>query len=805
MLVRPIQMQTLLRDLLFACRMLARERLFTSVALAMLALAIGANTAIFSVVNAVLLRALPYRDAERLVDLRAYGASGNREGFSITELETFQQRMQALEGLAAVTTQSINLTGGERPVRVRGAFVSAHFFDLFGIRPQVGRFFRASEDDAGSAPVAVISERLWHERLSPDPGLLSARLTFNGESHRIVGVVPAEFVQPYDPERLDVWLPLSSLADGRDVRFFHGLGYLAAGLPLAAAQAEAATITSQLAALDPAAHGGRTTALDRVSEVLASRSRPLLLSLFAAAAVILLIACANLAQLLLARGLERQREFSIRAALGAQRGQLLRQLLTEATVLGISGGVAGLGVAQLCLALLLALPQDFVAVGEVALDARALLFTLGISLLTAWIFGLWPALQLSRPELGSLLKESARGSGAGARWNRVRGAFVTAQVALSLVLLVGAGLLFRSFSQLLRVDVGFEPRGLLTLEYRLPRSKYPEKALQAEMQHRILQEIRAVPGVQAAALTIALPFSGNSATAIFTFPDRPPPPPGKEARLMFNVVTPEYFETLGIPLRLGRGFDEHDRLGSPAVVLVSEAMAHRYWPGQSAIGKAIQWEDGATATIVGVVGDIRHWRLEEPLTPLVYVPFAQQPEPFATVAARTSLEPLALAEPVRQALWRADPEQPMWKVRTLHSLVERNLANPRFLLTLVGAFAGLALLLTWLGLYGVIRFLVDRRTPELGIRIALGAQPREVVHLLARQGMKLVGLGLLLGLAGAWLMTGLLEQLLYGMSATDLPTFLAIALSFLPLTWLACYLPARRAIEIDPVLALRQE
>ncbi|MEY2929489.1 MAG: hypothetical protein RL033_238, partial [Pseudomonadota bacterium] len=456
-------MQTLLRDLLFGARMLARQRLFSVVAVSMLALGIGANTAIFSVVNAVLLRALPYRDPERLIDLRAQGASGNREGFSLIDMEAFQQRMTALEGLTAVVTQSVNLTGGDRPVRIRGGFVSANFFSLFRITPRVGRGFAVGEDREGAARVALVSERLWQERLSSDSSLLNARLTFNGEPHRIVGVVPAEFVQPYDPERLDVWLPSSSFTEGREARYFGGLGYLAEGQPLAAAQAQAATVASQLAALDPVAHAGRSTVVEPVRELMATHSRPLLLSLFAAVAMILLIASTNLAQLLLARGLERQRELSIRAALGARRWQLVRQLLTETTLLGLAGGALGLVVAQGGLALLLAIPQELVSTADVALDVRALLFTFGLSLLTAWLFGLWPALLLSRAELGSVLREGARGSGAGAHWNRVRGGFVVVQVALSLLLLVGAGLLFRSFSQLLRVDVGFEPRGLLTL------------------------------------------------------------------------------------------------------------------------------------------------------------------------------------------------------------------------------------------------------------------------------------------------------------------------------------------------------
>jgi putative ABC transport system permease protein len=807
-------MQTLLRDLVFGARMLVRQRLFTIVAVAMLALGIGANTAIFSVVNAVLLRVLPYRDDARLVVLNAHGASDHPEGFRPTELERFQSRMQTVEGLTMETTLSVNLTGGERPARVRGAFVSTNFFDVFRVAPVVGRFFVAGEDRPGAERVAIVSERLWHERLNSDRALSNAKLTFNGEPHRIIGVTPAHFVHPFDPEIIDVWSGVSSHPNP-DTPMIYGLGYLKDGRVLSEAQAEAATIMTEVAASNPVANVGRSARVEFFREVIASRSRPLLLSLFAAVGVILLIACTNLAHLLLARGLERKREFSIRAALGASPWQLVRQLLTEATLLGLAGGTLGLLVAQGGLAALLAIPQDFVPIEDVALDGRVLLFTLGLSVLASWLFGLLPALQLSNPEFGSVLREGARGSGDSARWNRVRDAFVVVQVALSLLLLVGAALLFRSFDELLRVDVGFEPRGLLTMEYRLPRNKYPEPAQQAEIHRRILEEVRAVPGVESGALAIGLPFTGNDGDLVgVQFPDRPPSAPGKETEVLLQMVTPSYFETLGIPFIQGRRFDDRDRLDTPSVLIINETMARRFWPDQSAIGrsmtlldvgKSMTLLDDTSATVVGVVGNSRQRQLEENPTPIVYSPFAQRPNPFAALAVRTPLEPLSLVEPVRQALWRADSDQPMWKIRTLESLVERSFANRKFLVTLVGIFAALALLLTWIGLYGAIRYLVDRRTPEIGIRMALGAQATDVVRWLSMQGMKLVALGLGLGLGAAWLMTRFIASFLYGVSATDAPTFLVIAASLIPITWLACYLPARRATSIDPMLALRHE
>jgi putative ABC transport system permease protein len=802
-------MQTLLRDLGFGARMLVRQRLFTIVAVSMLALGIGANTAIFSVVNAVLLRALPYPDADRLIEVYGLEANGSRELLRVKDIEALQQRMQTLADLVPTRTQSVNLTGGERPARVRGAFVAANFFNVFRITPIVGRSFAAGEDRAGAARVALVGERLWHERLNGDPNLDKARLTFNGESHQIIGVVSGSFKQPYDSE-VEVWLPPTSIPTTLDWPFFYALGHLADGRTLPEARAEAATIASQLAAEDPAAKPGRSAGVEFVREFMVSRSRPLLLALLAAVAVILLITCANLAHLLLARGLERRREFATRAALGASRGQLVRQLLTEALLLGWVGGALGVVVAYGALAALLAIPQNFVPIEDVGLDGRVLLFTLGLSMLTACLFGLLPALQVSKPELSSFLREGARGSGGSARWNRVRGAFVVVQVALSLLLLVGAALLFRSFDELLRVEVGFEPRGVLTMEYRLPRNKYPDEdpAGQAEIHRRIVEEIGAVPGVESVALVRSLPFSGNAGWSSPSFPDRPPSPPGKEARVMFDPVTPNYFATLGIEFTQGRLFDDRDRLDAPSVAIVNRAMAQRFWPDQNAIGKSVTFVNGGDdrpRVVVGVVGDARHDSLDEPPPPHAYVPMAQVPDLFATLTVRTPLEPMSLVDAVQQALWRADPDQPMWKIRTLESLVEGSLADRKFLVTLVGIFAALALLLTWIGLYGIIRYLVDRRTPEIGIRMALGAQAEDVVRWLSRQGMKLVAVGIGLGLGAAWLMTRFITSLLYGVSATDAPTFLVIAASLIPITWLACYLPARRATSIDPMLALRHE
>jgi putative ABC transport system permease protein len=797
-------MAELWQDLRYAVRMLAKQPLFAFTAMLTLALGIGANTAIFSVVNDVLLRPLPYRDAERLIGLHAVGSSGERDGFSLREAQVFQSRLQTLEALTLMQTQSVNLTGGERPERLRGAFVSANYFDVFRIQPLLGRTFVEGEDRPGGARLAVVSERLWRASSKGNPASGSWTLTLNGEPYAVIGVVPRSFRQPGDTE-VDVWMPVVDHPDA-DARFVLGIGYLRPGVALSQARAEAATLASQLAADNPTENAGRSASVEFVRDFMVARSRPMLWSLFAAVGAILLIACANLASLLLARGLAREREIVLRAALGASRWRIIRQLLTETTLLGVAGGMGGLLLAHWGLSALLSVPQNFVSTDGPALDSRVLLFAFALSLSTGWLFGLVPALQLSRPDLQSILREGAQSSGGAARWNRWRGVFVVAQVALSLLLLVGAGLLIRSFDELLRVDVGFNPKGTLTLEYRLPRTKYPEPRAEWEVHRRIVESIREVPGVQSVALVEGLPFSGNGLRTALLSTDRERPRPGMEPEVLFDAATPGYFETIGIPLLAGRLFDDRDRLDTPRVLLINQTLAKKFWPAQDAIGKQVQFlADGTLGSIVGVVGDAKQFELDEEQSPHAYVSFEQKPGIFATVVARTALEPLSLTEPVRQALWRADRDQPMWKIRTLESLVDGNIADRKFVALLIALFGALALLLTLIGLYGVIGSLVEQRTREIGIRMALGAQRRDIVRMLLRPGLVLVSTGLGLGIVAAAFMTRWLAPLLYRVSATDPMIFASVLLALMPIALLACYLPARRATKLDPAVVLRQE
>jgi putative ABC transport system permease protein len=801
-------MGTLRLDLRYAIRSLTKRPLFTIVAVATLALSIGANTAIFSVVNAVLLRQLPYYKPNQLVALSTISGGGERDGLSVPEAEDFRAQMSSLEDVAFFQTQSVNVTGGERPDRVRGAFVSANYFRFFNLNPIVGRTFVEGEDRQGAPKLAVVNEKMWRERLNADPNLNDKKLTLNGETYSVIGVVTGKFKHPFDPD-VELWMPVANFpgnTNERTGRFLFVLGHLKPGATVSAATSEASTVATRLAAAYPKENTGRGARIESFRELVVRDIRPALWLLFAAVGVILLIGCANLANLLLARGLDRHREVAVRAALGASRWRLVRELLTETTLISVIGGVLGVFLAYWGLYGLLKLPQNFVDTQDANLDLRVLLFALAISVLTGWLFGLAPALQFVRPDLQSFLKEGGRGGGDGARWNRLRSGFVIAQVALALVLLVSAGLLIRSFDKLLRVNVGFKPEQLLSLEYRLPRTKYKEVTAQWNFHRQVMAQIQEVPGVQSVALVRGLPFSGNGGTTAITLPDREAPPKGREPEVMFNSATPNYFETIGIPFIKGRLFDDHDQPNTPLVVIINQTMAQKFWPNQDPLGKQVKaGQDGTVATVIGVVGDAKHYWLEETQQPQMYGAYSQQPGYFATVVIRTKVEPLSLSEQVRQALWKVDADQPMWKIRTVEFLVNRSVADRKFLLALMGLFASLAMILTMLGLYGVISYLVKQRTQEIGIRLALGAQMRDILQMVLKQGMILVFTGVALGLATAWLSTRLISRLLYQVSATDPVTFAAISAFLIVVALLACYLPARRATKVDPLVALRYE
>jgi putative ABC transport system permease protein len=800
---------TLLQDVRYGVRMMIKTPVFTVVAVLTLAAGVGANTAIFSVVNAVLLKSLPYHNSQRFVLVSGADQSAGLGTISPAEAQDFAAQLTTLEDFAAMQSQSINLTGGAQPERVRGAFVTANFFEVFNLSPTAGRTFARGEDQPGAERVVVVNEGFWRRRLNSDPELAGRKVILNGEPYSVVGVVPASFRHPMDAE-VEVWTTVQrfpSYEARRDARFLFGIGHLKPGVTQTQAQVEADTIAARMAQVYPNESAGRGAKVELLEELMVRNIRPIILALFAAVGCILLIACSNLANLTLARGTARQKEFALRSALGASRGRLVRQLLTETTLLALLGGGLGLLLARWGTDLLLSVNPNVLPRGEVRLDAPVLLFTLGVSVLTGFLFGLAPAWQLSRLDLNTALKEGGRSVGEGAGALRARSVFVVVQMALALVLLVGGALFIKSFYKLLQVNPGFKTENLLTLEYRLPRNKYVEPSAQWETHRQVVEQLRAVPGVQSAALIRGLPLTGNSGTVRLALPDRETPPKGQEPQAQFNTATPDYFATMGIPFVQGRLFGDGDRLDTAPVFIINQTMARRFWPDQDPIGKQIKivGDDTPPGTVVGVVGDAKHDWLSEEQRPQIYNSYSQSPGLFATVVVRTKVEPMSLSQAVREAVWKVDKDQPVWKVRTVESLMAYNVADKRFLMLLMVVFAALALTITAIGLYGVINYTVGRRTHEFGIRMALGARVGDVLKLVISQGMRLALTGVVVGLIASFALTRFIRSLLYGVSATDALTFTSVSALLCGVALLACYIPARRATKVDPSIALRHE
>ncbi len=802
-------MQTLIQDLRYGVRMLMKNPGFTLIAIITLALGIGANTALFSIVNAALLRPLPYHQAEQLVMVytRTAGADA-RDPVAWPELLDWRAQSQSFAYLSAFTTQSVNLTGRTEPSRVVGGFVSADFFSMLGVEPALGRGFLANEDAAGAEKVGVVSYALWRDRFGADPALLGQTLTLNNQLFTVVGVTPTGFRAPYSD--VDVWLPIQyypNFSTERKSANFEVLGRMRTGVALRQAQAEMDTIAARLATQYPETNKDRGVNLIGLQSLLVERLRPSLLALFGAAGFVLLIACANLANLQLSRAIGRARELALRAALGAGRGRLVRQLLTESLLLSLMGGALGLllGVWGMD-ALAASSAVNLSPLVEVKLDRYVFGFTCGAALLTGVLFGLFPALRFSRPDLNEALKAGGRSASASLGRSRLRGALVVAQVALALVLLVGAGLMVRSFMNLAGVDPGFEGNNVLTLEYRVPRNKYPEPQQQWRFHEQAVAAVQALPGVESAAAVGAIPHGGNVAVTSFTLPDRAAPPAGQEPRAQSNRADTNYFRTMKIPLVQGRVFSPQDKSDAPLVIVINQTMARNNWPNANPLGQQVHLLDfDMTASVIGVVGDVRHDSLDEPSQSQVYLPYAQHPHIFASMVVRTAGDPQSFANAVRGAIWSVDKDQPVWKVRTLDSLLQRSLGYQRFLLQLLGAFAALALLLAAVGIYGVLAYAVSQQTREFGVRMALGAQASDIFRLILGQGMKLTLGGMGIGLLGAFGLTRLLKTLLFDVSVTDPLTFLMIILLLMIVALFACWIPARRATKVDPMIALRCE
>ena len=808
-------MDTLLRDIRFGLRNLARRPGFTAVALITLALGIGVNTAIFSAVDSVLLRPLPLKDPERVVSIWEHTLRAGIQQNEVAPANFFDLRNQnqVFEGIAAFGPLDTNLTGEGEPERLDGQLVSANIFSLLGVQPVVGRTFLADDDQIGREHVVVLSEALWQRRFNGDRSIVNRNITLNGESYTVVGVMPRGFFFPL--RETELWIPWAMEAEqaaGRGDHYLRLVARLKPDATLARANTELESIAQRLASEYPRTNEGLGFVAHSLHQDYVGNLRLPILILFAAVGLVLLIACANVANLLLAQATTRRREMAIRIALGARRWTIVRQLLVESLLLAVGGGLLGvLGAFWGVEALARLLPESLSKLQTVTIDARVFVFTVGVSAATAVIFGGVPALLASRTKPGETLNDVARDASGGTSGRYVRRVLVVAEVALAVVLLVGAGLLIRSFQVLRNVDTGFTTENLLTMRVALPMPKYAKPELRRAFYDQVLQRVREVPGVESAGVITFLPLSFNGMNFSFSVEGKAAPGDMKLPFALYRVVSPDYFNAMQIPLQRGRFFDSHDSLDSQPVLLINRRLAEQFWPGDDPIGKRLKIgpldAPGPWLTVVGVVGDVRQTGLYEQKLEF-YVPYAQERRSFMTprdLVVRTKGDSTSVAAAVRQAVWAVDKDQPVYNVRTMDQVFAAAISQERFQSLMLGLFAALALLLACVGLYGVISYAVVQRTHEIGVRVALGAQPVDVLKLVIRQGMGLTLVGLLVGVAVGVAVTRVLSDMLYGVSARDPLTFAGMPLLLLLVAFLACYIPARRATRIDPLQALRCE
>jgi putative ABC transport system permease protein len=805
-----------LQDMRYALRMFAKNPAFTLIAVLALALGIGANTAIFSVVDAILVRPLPVKDPGHLVMI---WENANHLGFpkntpSPANFLDWRKQSTVFEGMAAFAEQSFNLTGVGEPERLDGRRVSANLFDLLGVRPLIGRTFVPQEDQPGTK-VAILNEALWKRRFGGNPNVIGQAITLNGQTYTVVGVVRSTINLPaFEKWRDQVWVPIafsSEEASNRGTHFLEVIARMKRGVTLAQAQAEMETIAARLAQEYPVYNTRIGAVVSPLHEAIVGDIKPALLILLGAVVFVLLIACANVANLLLARAAVRQKEIALRLALGADRARLTKQLLVESVMLSLLGGIVGLGFAYAGLTVLTRfVPPEVMQVDAIAINGKVLVFTLAVAIVTGLIFGLAPATQTSHLDLNDTLKESGRDSGAGVRGKRLRSALVIAEVAVSFILLIGAGLLINSFMHLRNLDPGFRAEHLLTLTVDLSEVKYPNTQRRVAFFDEVLRGIRALPGVQSVAPAANLPFVYNGDSMGIGVEGIPDPPPDQWPDVIFRTVGPGYFNTMGIPLVRGRDFNDQDTLETTLGVIVSEMTAKHYWPNEDPIGKRIK-PGGTTAdrpwrTVIGVVKDVRqNVFVAEPKMQMYFSLRQMQSMTANALVVRTTVDPLSLASSVRNVIWSVDKDQPVANIASMDHIVADAVARQRFSMLLLGIFAGLALMLAAVGIYGVMSYSVAQQTREIGIRIALGAKRSNVLAMTVKNGLKLVGVGLVFGLMIAFLLTRVMASLLFGVSATDPFTFATIALVLLAVALLASYIPALRATKVDPMIALRAQ
>jgi predicted permease len=802
--------ENILRDVSYSLRVLTKNYAFTIVVVLTLALGIGANTAIFSFANGILLRPLPYPQSDRLAVLDETALKRGIDSMSVSfpNFLDWREQNKVFEDIGTYHgTSRFSLSGAGEPVEIRGTYISHGLFEILRVSPQLGRTFTADEDRPDKDAVVILGHDLWRRNFGGDPQIIGRKIVISNRPRTVVGVMPPGF---RFPEISELWVPLA-LTTKTFTRTDHGLNGIARlkdGVSFAEAQTEMTNIAARIEQQNPVTNEGLGVKVTSLHETLTGDYRQALLILLGVVGFVLLVACVNVANLMLARATARQKEFALRAALGAGRWRIMRQLLIESLLLAIVGGALGFALSLWALNLLLhTIPIKLPFWMNFGLDFRVLGFTVAITLLTGLIFGGIPALQTSRVNLNDTLKEGGRGSGSVRAGTR--SLLVVTEIAMSLVLLVGAGLMIQSLVRLQHVNIGLDAKNIFTATVILPRTKYPEDEQRASFFKQLLERVRALPGVQAASATATLPLGGGGWGRSLTVEGFPVLPVGQAPMIQHTVVTPGYFRTMGIPLLAGRDFTDADAKGGPDVTIIDERLAREYWPNDTPVGKRVRFgppEDNEPwHTVIGVVGAVRHQRMQEETRKSVYLPHLKIPVTGMTLVARTSSNPKDLVAAIRREVAQLDSDLPVSEVATMEEVVTESIWQPRLYATLFAVFAGGALMLALIGIYGVMAFLVQTRTHEIGVRMALGASARDVFRLIVGRGMKLTAVGVLVGVGGAIALTRLMHSLLFNTSATDPITFILISLLLSLAAFFACYIPARRAAKVDPLVALRYE
>lgn len=809
---------SVIKDIRYGLRGLFKHPGFTAIVVITLALGIGASTAIFSVVNSVLLRRLPYRTADRIVAIQELDPNGNLVQVTSANFLDWRAQNTVFEQLAAIKTTTTNIALADHAERIDLAQTSANFFDVFGITPQYGRFFIPQDEQAGHEPIVVLSHALWARRFGSDPAIVGKPITLDAKNYTVAGIAPEGFQYP---DRTELWVPPLKLApelnERQDVTQTRGMGYLAAvallkpGVTLPQAKGEMETITVRLRQQYPDTNNRRFNRVVSLHDHLIGDTNKVLWLLLGAVTFVLLIGCANVANLLLASGASRQKEMAIRTALGASRWRVMRQLFTESTILALAGGFVGLLIALWGLAgITKLLPADFPRLQEIRMDWRVLAFTFAASVLTGILFGLVPALQISRPDVQESIRETGRGTSGSLRQSRFRQALIVVEVALSVVLLAGAGLLFRSFIYLQSVNAGFVSQQVLTARLSPSGAGFQNDGDYIKFYNQVIEQVSALPGVQDAGIINTLPLY-KGPTAGFRIEGRPVTTPDKWPGANYRVVSPNYFRAMSIPLVQGRAYTERDAENAPLVMIVNQELAQAVFPGESPVGKRITFgntdanQQPVWFEIVGVAANVRSLELREAPASELYFSALQNPFENMSLVVRSSVEPGTLSGSLRQIVAEVNKAVPVSNVKTMDHIVSESITQPRFNLFLLGLFGAVAMILSAAGIYGVTAYTVTQRTHELGIRIALGAQVSDVLKMILGQGMAVIGVGLVIGLAAAFGLMRLLRSLLFGVGENDLVTFVVITGVLLLVALVACYIPARRATKVDPLVALRYE